>query len=155
RQDGAVPHQWTPATPDRAMPRAQAADTAEAMLARRLLGDLPAFPHADMADILDVRARLTDARTRFRAAMAAAGRELVDVPAQDWTSAVAAFRREHVDEALLNIREELEELRAAPTLLRALREKWAVPAVMSVVVATTMLDPTAVAASAATSAGVA
>lgn len=129
-------------------------DLAEVALAGRLLGELPAFPHADVRDVLDVRERLTDARTRFRSVMAAAGRALADVPPEEFEVEVARYRREHVDDALLSIREQLEDLGAIPTLLRALREKWAVPTVASLAVATTVLDVSSAAAAAATAAGV-
>jgi hypothetical protein len=105
-----------------------------------LLGDLLAFPNADVPDILDVRDRLTEARTEFRSAMAAAARDLIDVPADRFPAEVTAFRREHIDVARKRIDDELLELRAVPTLMRSLRETWAVPPVASLVVAAAMLD---------------
>lgn len=149
---------WNPAQSiaDLSDPRKAAnADAVEVAFAARLLGELPAFPRADMADILDVRQRLADARTRFRAAMATAGRDLEDVPAVDFERELDAYRRQHVEPVLLDIREELEELRAVPTLLRALREKWSVPTVASIAVAAAMFDPAAVVAIGTSSAGVA
>jgi predicted NBD/HSP70 family sugar kinase len=119
-------------------------DVAELRLAAHLLGELQAFPDADTADILDVRERLRDARVGFRAAMARAGRELADVPPDEFQAAADAYAREHVQPAVLGIREQLKELRAGPTLLRAVREPWAVPTVTSLAIATSMLDPGAV-----------
>ena len=133
----------------------RAADRAEVALAARLLGELPAFPDAGMADILDVRERLADSRVRFQAVMAKAGRDLAEVPVSEWAATVDAYRREHVEEPLLGIREQLQELGAIPALRRALKDKWAVPTVASLAIATAMLDPTAVVAIGTSSAGVA
>lgn len=135
--------------------RTENADATEAALAARLLGELPAFPRAEMTDILDVRERLSDARVRFRQAVTMAGRELSGVPAEDFEREVDAYRRRHIDPALTAIREELEELRAVPTLLRSLEKKWAVPTIASLALGVAMLDPGAVAAVATSSAGVA
>ena len=136
-------------------PPARAADLAELTVAGQLLAELPAFPTADVADILDVRERLGDARIRFRAAMAAAGGALAEVPAAEFPAAVASYRREHVDAAVLNLREQMDELGAIPTLLRALREHWAVPTVASLAMATAIFDPGAAGAAAGSAAGVA
>jgi hypothetical protein len=136
-------------------PVARAADLAELALAGELLAELTAFPAADTADILDVRDRLADARARFRQAMATAGRELADVPAGAFSAAVAAHRREHIYPAVLDLREHLDELGAVPILLRALREKWAVPTVASLAMATAMIDVGTVAAAAGSATGIA
>ena len=134
---------------------AKDADAIETALAARLLGELPAFPHAEMADILDVREHLADARVRFRQAVATAGRELADVPVEDFDREVEAYRRRHVDPSLTAIREELEALRAVPTLLRSAEKRWAVPAIASLALGMVMLDPGAVAAVATSSTGIA
>jgi hypothetical protein len=127
---------WSPESAvSSALGAPQAAAAAETALAARLLAELPAFPYADMADVLDVRERLAEPRTRFRAAMAAAGRDLADVPAREFAAAADAYRRENVEVAMLSIEEELEELRAKPTLLWSLKEPWAVPAVASLALA--------------------
>ena len=72
--------------------------------------------------------------------MAAAGRDLSEVPEPEFAIAFDAYKREHIDPATVAIREELEELRAVPTLLRTLREKWAAPSVASLAIAAAMLD---------------
>ena len=117
------------------------ADVAELRLASHLLGELPVFPHADVADLIDVRERLAEPRLRFRAAMAAAGRELADTPPEEFAAAADAYAREHVGPAALDMREQLREMGAFATLLRAVKEPWAVPTVASLAVATAMLDP--------------
>lgn len=131
------------------------ADVAELALAGRLLSELPAFPDADLADIVDVRERLHDSRAGFRAAMVAAGRDLADTSEQDFPAAVEAYRRERIDPAALAIREELEQLRAVPTLIRAVSDRWGVPTVASLAIATAMLDVQSAAAAGGSAAGVA
>jgi hypothetical protein len=121
-------------------------DMAELRLAAALLAALPAFPDARMSDILEAREELTNGRTRFRAAMTAAGRELADVPADEFEGAVQAYSREHVDPALQDIREELAGLRKRWALLRALREPWAGPPVASLAIGAVLLDAATVAA---------
>jgi hypothetical protein len=108
-----------------------------------------------MADILDVRERLREPRTRFRSAMAAAGRELADTPPEEFAAAAESYAREHVEGAVLDLRDQLKKLGAIPTLLRAVKEPWAVPTVASLAVATAALDLTTVAGVAGSAAGVA
>ena len=96
---------------DAASPLQHAAGSAEVTLAVSLLGDLPAFPDADIADVLDVRSRLADPLARLRATLAAAAHDLADVPAVEFAAAADAFRREHVDPSLVAVREELADLR--------------------------------------------
>ena len=113
---------------------------AEIILATALLGELPAFPDADIDVVLDVRERLSDARIRFRSAIARAAAELADVPPSQFDQAIAMFRRQEVEPALLELRETLQDLGAAPTLLRMLKDKSSVPVVASIAIAAGVLD---------------
>jgi hypothetical protein len=102
---------------------------AEAGIAGRLIGQLEAFPDADMDVVLDVRRRLQTPLIRFRAALAAASSQFATAA---WDEAFARevddlFRREVA--ALLEVREALDELGARPTLLRAAGRKETVGAV--------------------------
>lgn len=56
---------------------------------------------------------------------------------------------------MLDLREQLDELGAVPTLLRTLRENTAVPVVASIVMATAVLDPGVAAAAPGSAAGIA
>ena len=104
-------------------------DRAELALATALLmGDLPAFPDADVDVLLEVREQLADARIRFRALMSTAAEAFVDIPPVEFEAQVDRFRRENVDEQLLNITEKLRELRAVPTLARLTRNKGTISA---------------------------
>jgi hypothetical protein len=103
-------------------------DRAELALATALLlGQLPAFPDADIDVILDVRERLADARVRFQAVMSEAAKDFADVPPDEFGAEVDRFRRQSVRPALVDIRDKLEELDAIPTLDRLIRNK-AIPA---------------------------
>jgi hypothetical protein len=119
---------------------AGAADQAEVALAAALLADLPAFPRADIDVILDVRERLADARTRFRAVMAAAATRFAELPGEEFEVEVARFRREQVDEALLAIREQLHDLGAVATLQRVASDRAALPATAALAVATVAVN---------------
>jgi hypothetical protein len=71
------------------------------------------------------------------------------------SSSVPRVAREAIDVALLGIREELDDLRATPTLLRMLKDERAVPVVASLAIAGVMLDLVAFGAAVASSTGVA
>ena len=79
-------------------------DRAELALATALLmGDLPAFPDADVDVLLEVREQLADARIRFRALMSTAAEAFVDIPPVEFEAQVDRFRRETVTSSSLNI----------------------------------------------------
>jgi hypothetical protein len=92
-----------------------------------LLGQLPAFPDADIDVILDVRERLADARVRFQAVMLEAAKDFADLPPDEFEAEVDRFRRQTVRPAPVDIKDKLEELDAIPTLDRLIRNK-AIPA---------------------------
>ena len=123
------------------IPNFRASERAEALLATRLLGDLPAFPDAELDAVLDVRDRLSDARTRFRGTMARAVSQFSEIPPEDFDQEILRFRREHVDEALLAIQERLRELGAVPTLTRTLKSSKVVATGMAMGVAAAALSP--------------
>lgn len=135
-----------------------AVDVAEVSLATHLLGQLPAFPDASTDVLLDIRARLAQPRVRFRQAMAESARELADVPAADFSRAVAAHRRRHVDGALLDIREALENLRPWSSLKRLARssftDRHAAPTAASLVIGAAFLDPITIISAGTSSVGV-
>jgi hypothetical protein len=91
----------------------------EAGIARSFIAGLDAFPNAGMDVVLDVRERLKTPLVRFRAAVAAASREL------DATAVDSGFAREVEDihkrivaPALADLADSLEELGVRPTLQR-------------------------------------
>jgi len=106
----------------------------EGALASTLLGALEGFPDADMDVVLDIRERIAGSRTHFRAAMFKAAGELADGPEPELRAAVAEMRRLFVDPALLEIREQLDELGARRVLLRAASDRTAVAAAAAIVV---------------------
>jgi hypothetical protein len=88
-------------------------------IAQALVVSLESFPMASMDVVLDVRERLRPALGRFRAAVAEAARELDEFPADaGFAVAVEDLRVRKVGPALQNIKEELEDISARPTLLR-------------------------------------
>ena len=95
-------------------------NTKEIALAMRfVVGEVEAFPDASMDAVLDVRERLKDPLTRFRAAMSTAAGEL-DSSGFDERferEAQALYRRD-VAPALLELREGLHELGVRETLRR-------------------------------------
>src|SRR5215216_2829524 len=104
------------------------------VLPSTLLGALEGFPDADMDVVLDIRERIAGSRTHFRAAMFKAAGELADGPEPELRAAVAEMRRLFVDPALLEIREQLDELGARRVLLRAASDRTAVAAAAAIVV---------------------
>lgn len=103
---------------------------AEAGIAGRLIGQLEAFPDAEMDVVLDVRRQLQTPLIRFRAALADAGSQFATA---GWDEAFARevddlYRRE-VAPALLDVREAIDELGVRPTLLRAAGRKESVGAI--------------------------
>jgi hypothetical protein len=88
-------------------------------LANALIVSLESFPMASMDVVLDVRERLKPSLTRFRATMAEATKELNDFPTDaGFAAAVDDLRTRRIAPALQEIDEDLEDLRARPTLLR-------------------------------------
>lgn len=59
--------------------------------------------------------------------MSAAAKDLADIPPAQFDLEVDRFRRQSVDEAVLNIKEKLKELDAIPTLARLTRNKATYP----------------------------
>jgi hypothetical protein len=98
-------------------------DLAQGVLAHELLGSLPAFPDAALDVVFDVRDRLQGPRTRFRAAVAETAEDLADVPDADLHGAIAELRRTRIEPGIQEIRETLDELRAAPSLLRIVSDR--------------------------------
>jgi len=98
-------------------------DLREGLLAQELLGALPAFPSAELDVVFDVRERLKGPRKRFRAAVHEAAHALEDVPIEQISGAVATVRRNTVEPAVEEIRESLEDLKVAPTLLRVASDR--------------------------------
>jgi hypothetical protein len=111
----------------------------EAGIAGRLIGDLDAFPDAEMDVILDVRESLKDPLVRFRSALAEASTEFASASwEQDFAREVDDLYRRRVAPALLEVREGLEVLGAKQTLLRlAARKDTAVAAGATIAVAAT------------------
>lgn len=111
-------------------PRATSTNSvrAEGLLVRELLGTLPAFPSASWDEISDVRDRLANSRTRFRAAIMTAATELAEVPLNELHTAAAHYRSRTVQPALADIDDALQELRVVPTLLRVATDKAALGA---------------------------
>ena len=89
-------------------------------IATALIGQLDAFPDADMDVILDVRERLKGPRTHFRGAIAelAVALSSVNPSERDVAGVVRDQRLRVVDPALQAIQEELNALGARRTLLR-------------------------------------
>lgn len=102
----------------------------EGMLATSLLGDLEAFPNATLDVVLDVRERLAEPRTYFRAALAEAARDLAEAEeTSDRLEAVVRDLRVRViDPALQALREDLQELGARDTLARVTSDPMSVTA---------------------------
>jgi hypothetical protein len=99
-------------------------DALEGALATSLLGELEGFPNASMDVILDVRQRLERPRIRFRAAIAAATRELASEGPRDVDAAIVDVRRRVVAPAIAEIQEELGALNVRNTLLRITSSPW-------------------------------
>jgi hypothetical protein len=97
------------------------------------LGELRAFPDADMDVVLDVRDRLQPSRARFRQAMTEAGRSLATADASELADACRYLRQTEVEPALLEIGEALEDLGAVPTLLRLASDKAAMAAAVTAI----------------------
>jgi hypothetical protein len=93
---------------------------ADATLAAALIGELDAFPDAEMDVILDVRKDLAAARVGFRAAMRNLGDDLAGAAEEgvELDRAVTDLRVKEVDPALDRLRDELDALGARDTLLR-------------------------------------
>lgn len=86
-----------------------------------LIGQLEAFPEAEMDVVLDVRQKLKPSLTRFRAALAEASAEL-ESPAwqtEEFAREVEDLYHRRVAPALLDLEQAMEELGARPTLRRA------------------------------------
>lgn len=83
---------------------------------------MPGFPEADWDVLVDVRERLTRSRTSLRLALIAAAEGLVDVAASDLPEAAAMLRQRVIEPALAAIDDELDELKALPTLLRLIND---------------------------------
>jgi hypothetical protein len=107
---------------------------AEAGIAGRLIGQLEAFPTADMDVILDVRGQLDAPLTRFRSALAKASSEFA-AAAWDETFAreVDDLYRVQVAPALRDVNDALDELGARPTLLRLATDAKAQAAVTATI----------------------
>jgi len=89
-----------------------------------LIGQLEAFPDAEMDVVLDVRQKLKPSLTRFRAALAAASAEL-ETPAwqtEEFAREVEDLYHRRVAPALLDLEQAMEELGAGPTLRRAVAD---------------------------------
>ena len=101
-------------------PREMAPANEAALATRFIVDQVEAYADAEIDVLLDVRARLADPLTRFRAAMARASHEIetTGFDASFDVEARAVFHRE-VEPALLELRESLHELGAGATLRRA------------------------------------
>jgi hypothetical protein len=91
-------------------------------VARGLIATVEGFPHAPMDVVLDVRDRLQSPLVRFRAAVAAASRELGEgdsVLTAGFQARVAEIYRRTVAPELQTIEESLQEMKALPTHRRA------------------------------------
>jgi F0F1-type ATP synthase membrane subunit c/vacuolar-type H+-ATPase subunit K len=97
----------------------------EGAVAATLIGQLEAFPDAEMDAILDVRRRLDGPRTHFRAAVAEVARELADAgrSSHEQNEIMRDLRVRVVEPALQHIREALDALGARRTLMRVASDR--------------------------------
>jgi hypothetical protein len=103
------------------------------VLATSLIGELEAFPDAEMDVVLDVRDRIADSRAYFRGAISELTRELsaaTDLEA-DLSPLLADLRRRVIDPALQRIRDDLTDLGVRRTLLRLASDRLAATSVGS------------------------
>lgn len=109
------------------------ARTTEGLLAATVFGQLDVFPNASMDVVLDVRDRISDARTRLHAALIDAAKRISEAAAEDepMQEVTVALRRRLVGPALADIDEALAELGVRDTLLRLAHDPVTVSGAMA------------------------